>query len=931
MSRLVSRVGWAAALLGLTALLAGCDEQATTGPKLAPPSAATVNGTTAGHVVLVTEENTNFADVTSSSMPYLMGLAAQYGMATKYYANTHPSIGNYFELATGQVLTNDDGSSTIQTAGNIVRELLKAGKTWKSYAEDLPSVGYLGGDVGNYARKHNVFALLSDVANSSTQAQNLVPFSQFATDLKNGTLPNFSNVVPNLCNDAHDCSLGTADSWLKSNIAPLLASSTFQQDGVLIVTFDESGSDNTNGGGKVMWVVVSPQAKHGYVSTTLYQHPSTLRLILATLGVSTFPGAASNAPDMSEFFGTSITPPPPPPPPTGTCQTSALAWWGTALSAPQTGNFTAEFDATPSGSGVDGVIGLGPKIASGYTDMATIVRFNVNNQIDARNGGTYAAASSIPYTAGTSYHFRLVVSIGTHTYAAYVRPAGGTELTIGSGYAFRTEQASVTTLADWSMESDYSSTMTVCNMAITSGTPPPPPPTPAPVATVTLTPATASLTVGQTLQLTATEKDASGNLLTGRTVTWASSNAGSVSVTSGGLVTALAAGSATVTATSETVSGTAAISATAPVATTDCGSTGSGRCWYVATTGNDANAGTQSAPFKTLQRAANVVNPGDGVLVGAGVYTGSSSAVVTLSRSGTASAWITFKSAATWGAVVDGQNNYSQTGISIRANYVRVQGFEVRGSDRGGIDAYNGSSRPHDVDIVLNNIHDIGKECTGDSGGRVGVNAYADNLTIERNVIHDIGRFAAGENGCSPSNDYYKNHDHGVYAEEGTNVVIRNNVFYRDVRGWPIHRYSGSGIGLVGLFIIGNTFDSPNPWKVGQVIIGGPTTGLVISGNIFNNPTTAGVWLDAGDGGSWGGAIISNNLSTTAVVYGGSASGTGNLTGTSPQFVSSGDYHLASGSPAIDRGYVGGLLPNDYDGILRPVGAGNDIGAFERH
>ena len=65
------------------------------------------------------------------------------------------------------------------------------------------------------------------------------PFTQFARDLKNGTLPNFSFVTPNLSNDAHDCSVDVADSWLKNNSAPLLANSQFQEDGLLIVTFDE--------------------------------------------------------------------------------------------------------------------------------------------------------------------------------------------------------------------------------------------------------------------------------------------------------------------------------------------------------------------------------------------------------------------------------------------------------------------------------------------------------------------------------------------------------------------------------------------------------------------------------------------------------------------------------------------------------------------
>src|SRR5436309_4230209 len=255
-----------------------------------------------GHVFVVTEENTDYVDVTTSSMPYLMGLAAQYGLATQYYANTHPSIGNYFELATGQIITNNDGYSQIVSVDNIVRELVAAGKTWKSYAEDLPSVGYTGGDVGNYARKHNVFALLSDVVNDPAQRSRLVPFTQFATDLANGTLPDFSNVAPNLCNDAHDCSLATADAWLKANIAPLIESATFQKDGLLVIVFDEAGSDDTRGGGRVACVLVGPKVKRGYQSSTVYQHESLLRLAAQALGLKTLPGAAASAPGMGEFF-----------------------------------------------------------------------------------------------------------------------------------------------------------------------------------------------------------------------------------------------------------------------------------------------------------------------------------------------------------------------------------------------------------------------------------------------------------------------------------------------------------------------------------------------------------------------------------------------------------------------------------------------------
>lgn len=253
---------------------------------------------------IVVEENTNYANVIgNTSMPYLNGLAQQYGLATQYYADTHPSIGNYFMLTVGDVVTNNDSySGPLVTGDNVVRELLKAGKTWKSYAEDLPRVGYTGPGVGNYARRHNTLAFLADVANDSTQVKNLVPFSQFATDLTNNILPNYSFIVPNLCNDGHDCALSTADSWLKTHIDPLIKSAQFQQDGLLIIVFDESSSDNTNGGGRVPLVIVSAKAKRGYQSTTHYQHESTLRLSLSALGLTTFPNHAANAPDMSEFF-----------------------------------------------------------------------------------------------------------------------------------------------------------------------------------------------------------------------------------------------------------------------------------------------------------------------------------------------------------------------------------------------------------------------------------------------------------------------------------------------------------------------------------------------------------------------------------------------------------------------------------------------------
>jgi phosphatidylinositol-3-phosphatase len=257
-----------------------------------------------GHVFLLLEENHSYSEVIgSSSMPYLNSLAQQYGLATQYFADTHPSIGNYFMLTTGQIITNDDYYTGTVSDDNFVRHFISAGISWKSYAEDLPSVGYIGGDTGNYMQHHNPFTYFTDVVNSSTELNNLVPFTQFATDLANNQLPQFSFIVPNIQDDAHNGTLAQADSWLSTNIAPLIASSTFQQDGLLIIVFDESvDTDTAHGGGQVAMVMISQKMNKAYQSTTFYQHESTCELVLQALGQTSFPGACQGAPQMSEFF-----------------------------------------------------------------------------------------------------------------------------------------------------------------------------------------------------------------------------------------------------------------------------------------------------------------------------------------------------------------------------------------------------------------------------------------------------------------------------------------------------------------------------------------------------------------------------------------------------------------------------------------------------
>jgi acid phosphatase len=309
------------------------------------PALLTAQIPQSNHVVVVLEENESYSAVAgSASMPYLNSLASQNALATQYYANAHPSIGNYFMLTAGQLVTNNDSLNTTINVDNIVRHLLTAGKTWKSYAESLPSVGYIGGDRYPYVRHHNPLSYFSDVANSNVQRLNLVPFTQFGADLINNQLPNYSFVVPNQNHNAHDCptaptgctnaqKLATADAWLKSNIAPLLNNPGFQQDGILILIFDEAFSaDTAHGGGHVVALAVGPGVKKSFKSTAFYQHQNVLRTTLDALGVHSYPGNGGSSTDMSDLFGTA-----PPPPPPGCAATAT----GVTVCSPAAGSTVA--------------------------------------------------------------------------------------------------------------------------------------------------------------------------------------------------------------------------------------------------------------------------------------------------------------------------------------------------------------------------------------------------------------------------------------------------------------------------------------------------------------------------------------------------------------------------------------------------------------
>jgi len=253
-----------------------------------------------GHVFIVVGENASFSQTyQSGAMPYLDSLAGKYGLATNYISDTHGSDFNYFVLSSGQELTfnpTPDPATTSFTVDNIALDLQNAGKTWKEYVENIDSS--CGGLIsGAYDPYHDPFVYYTNV----NQA-NRVCFSQFAADLKNHTLPNLSWLSPNVCDEAHNtcngATLANMDNWLKTEIAPLLASSYFQPggDGLLVITFDEdeftggtfcSTSQIESGtwcGGQVETVIISPLAKSGYQSSNEYHDENVLRLFEQAVG-----------------------------------------------------------------------------------------------------------------------------------------------------------------------------------------------------------------------------------------------------------------------------------------------------------------------------------------------------------------------------------------------------------------------------------------------------------------------------------------------------------------------------------------------------------------------------------------------------------------------------------------------------------------------
>ena len=283
--------------------LCGCSGTSTAPPP-APPltvlaHVAAVKPAAVTKVLVFVEENHSLGEM-RSEMANTRNLAGQFGYATHYTAIGHPSLPNYVAIAGGQSygITDDKPPSVNGVHGtSVFGQALAAGKTAGVYVDGMTQNCATSSGGSDYAVKHNPWAYFLDERDRCSRYD--VPISQLGAAITGGTLPNVGMVVPNLCNDAHDCPLSSADSWFGGWMAQIIRGPDWTSGHLVVVlTADE---DDRSAGNTVLTVVMHPsQIKH--VVTSPLTHYSLTRLYEDVVGAGYLFNAGS-APSMASAFG----------------------------------------------------------------------------------------------------------------------------------------------------------------------------------------------------------------------------------------------------------------------------------------------------------------------------------------------------------------------------------------------------------------------------------------------------------------------------------------------------------------------------------------------------------------------------------------------------------------------------------------------------
>lgn len=275
-------------LLAAMLFAAACSARPTS---QAPSSISPIPGF--DHIFVLVLENRSFTDVIGSPhMPRLNGLAKENTLLTQYTGIGHPSLPNYIAMISGDTQGIDkDCKDCFVNAEMLADRLEAAGRNWKTYQEDMPEPCFLG-NAGKYVQKHNPFVYFDSIRLDSQRcAENVVALTALDADLASGSLPDFGLIVPNMCNNGHDCASAVADEWIGGMVDTLRQSPAVQQTRYLIVvTYDESASPKGVSGfvrrmtgqatERIATVLISSDVQTGFEDATPYNHYSLLKTIL---------------------------------------------------------------------------------------------------------------------------------------------------------------------------------------------------------------------------------------------------------------------------------------------------------------------------------------------------------------------------------------------------------------------------------------------------------------------------------------------------------------------------------------------------------------------------------------------------------------------------------------------------------------------------
>jgi acid phosphatase len=230
-----------------------------------------------------------------AAMPYTYGLAQRFGYATHYDATRHPSLPNYLAIASGSTHGVGDDASPADhplPGSTVFGRALEAGSTAAVYAEGMAGTCQQT-PRGRYAVKHNPWAYFTGERRLCDRYD--LPVEALPAAVAGGSLPAAGMVVPDLCHDAHDCSLAVADAWFRELMTRIEAGPDWRSGRLVVVlTADE---DDRSAGNRVLTVVAHPAVHHVVVTMPL-DHYSLTRFyaeVTRTAPLGRAAGAASMA------------------------------------------------------------------------------------------------------------------------------------------------------------------------------------------------------------------------------------------------------------------------------------------------------------------------------------------------------------------------------------------------------------------------------------------------------------------------------------------------------------------------------------------------------------------------------------------------------------------------------------------------------------